>query len=162
MGLTAIGPKEGRPERGGLPVDDCPTAAAGSIGTVSGHRANLVALRGLIDQLRQNRAVANAAGGDATGGGPSLASRSLSRDKRAASVGTVSSSENEKICICQRQANMEDDQKAGVSRWSGLVRRAWKAPGRTLMRCSALETRDRKADHDKGRTCIALTRPALS
>jgi hypothetical protein len=51
-------------DRRGLAVDDGRVAAASVIGTISGHRADHFALGDLVEQLRQDRAVAIAAGGE--------------------------------------------------------------------------------------------------
>ena len=53
-----------RADWSGLPVDDGSVAAARIIGPVGGDRANVFAFRDLTEQLRQNRAVTIAAGGE--------------------------------------------------------------------------------------------------
>ena len=51
-----------RNDRGGLSVDDRRMASAGVIGAISGHRADLLTFRDLVQQLGQNRAITIAAG----------------------------------------------------------------------------------------------------
>ena len=53
-----------RDDCGGLPFDDGGVAAAGVIGPVGGHGADLLVLRDLVEQIGQDRAVALAAGGE--------------------------------------------------------------------------------------------------
>ena len=52
-----------RDDRGGLTVNDGGVAAAGVIGTVGSYRADVFALGDLVQQVRQDRTVAVAAGG---------------------------------------------------------------------------------------------------
>lgn len=53
-----------RDDRGGLTVDNGGVAAAGVIGTVRRHSADLLTFRDLVEQLRQDRAVTITAGGE--------------------------------------------------------------------------------------------------
>ena len=53
-----------RYDRNGLTVDDCGVAAAGVMGTVGGHRSDVRALGDLVQQVRQDRTVAVAAGSE--------------------------------------------------------------------------------------------------
>lgn len=51
-------------DRGGLSVDDSGVAAAGVIRPIDGHRADFFTLGDLVRQVRQDRTVAIAAGGE--------------------------------------------------------------------------------------------------
>jgi hypothetical protein len=55
-------------DRSGLAVDDCRTATAGVMRPVGGHGADLFVFGNLVQQLRQHRAVAIAAGVNSTAG----------------------------------------------------------------------------------------------
>lgn len=65
-GLPARRSVQARYDRAGLPVDDGGMAAAGVIGAIRGHGANLFAQGDLIEQLRQARTVAVATGVNST------------------------------------------------------------------------------------------------
>lgn len=113
-----------RDDRGGLPFDDGGVAAAGVIGPVGGHSADLLVLRNLVEQIGQDRAVALAAGGEFHGADVRCGRvhRQMHLAPLAAPLDAVLAS------LPQRKPAQNLDRQAELDRGIGEDRRAPRAP----------------------------------